>query len=94
MSQHLPLNASGAAMQSYNNEMVKCIEDLCSKRDELRRQIEADQEEKTKLHNDIRLLTDKYEVGLITDVNFVAYLVSLPMSWQYSICKNYVSDAD
>ncbi|XP_078489032.1 microtubule nucleation factor SSNA1-like [Ciona intestinalis] len=52
-------NPGATVLQSYNNEMVKCIEDLCSKRDDLRRQIDSDQEEKAKLHNDIRILTNR-----------------------------------
>ena len=35
------------------------IEDLCTKRDELQRQILAEEEEKAKLQNDIRILTEK-----------------------------------
>jgi len=55
-----PVLGNGASvLQSYNNEMVKCIEDLCSKRDELKRQIENDQEERAKLHHDIKLLTNR-----------------------------------
>lgn len=67
----------GAALQNYNNELVKCkfsfwqisfqtfkfkfqgIEDLCSKRDDLQRQIMAEEEEKHKLQNDIRVLSEK-----------------------------------
>lgn len=49
----------GAALQSYNNELVKCIEDLCSKRDDLHRQINHEEEEKKKLQNDIRVLTER-----------------------------------
>lgn len=52
--------ANGAnVLQSYNNEMVKCIEDLCSRRDELKRQIETHQEERAKVHSDIKLLTNR-----------------------------------
>ena len=35
------------------------IEDLCTKRDELQRQILVEEEEKGKLQNDIRILTEK-----------------------------------
>ncbi|CAF0914864.1 unnamed protein product [Brachionus calyciflorus] len=49
----------GAALQNYNNELVKCIEDLCSKRDDLQRQIMVEEEEKHKLQNDIRVLSEK-----------------------------------
>lgn len=46
-------------MQSYNNELVKCIEDLCARRDELHKQILEEEEEKTKVQFDIQLLTEK-----------------------------------
>ena len=49
----------GAALQNYNNELVKCIEDLCTKRDDLQRHIMIDEEEKHKLQNDIRVLSEK-----------------------------------
>lgn len=49
-----------AVLQIYNNEMVKCIEDLCARRDELNKQIEEDHQEKVRLHNDLRILSDRY----------------------------------
>lgn len=53
------MSQQGAALQAYNSELVKCIEDLCTKRDELRRQIAVEEEEKRKLQNDIRVLTER-----------------------------------
>ncbi|KAM4664399.1 microtubule nucleation factor SSNA1 [Discoglossus pictus] len=53
------MSRQGAALQGYNNELVKCIEDLCGKRDELNRQIQQEEDEKNKLQNDIRILTEK-----------------------------------
>ena len=35
------------------------IEDLCTKRDELHRQITTEEEEKNKIQNDIRILTER-----------------------------------
>lgn len=35
------------------------IEDLCTKRDELQKQILTEEEEKTKIQNDIRILTER-----------------------------------
>ena len=49
----------GAVLQGYNNELVKCIEDLCTKRDELQRQIVLEEEEKSKIQNDLRILTER-----------------------------------
>ena len=53
------MSQQGAALQNYNNELVKCIEDLCTKRDDLQRQIITEEEEKHKLQNDIRVLSEK-----------------------------------
>ncbi|KAF6038232.1 SSNA1 [Bugula neritina] len=53
------MSQQGAALQSYNNELVKCIEDLCSKRDELHRQTILEEEEKNRIQNDIRVLTER-----------------------------------
>ncbi|KAM3825691.1 microtubule nucleation factor SSNA1 isoform 1-T1 [Vipera latastei] len=53
------MTQQGAALQSYNNELVKCIEELCAKRDELSRQIRQEEEEKGKLQGDLRVLTER-----------------------------------
>lgn len=53
------MTQQAAALQSYNNELVKCIEDLCSKRDELNRQIKQEEEEKERLEHDIQILSEK-----------------------------------
>jgi hypothetical protein len=41
--------AKGSSLQNYNNELVKCIEDLREKREELNRGILRDEEEKGKI---------------------------------------------
>ena len=46
-------------MQNYNNELVKCIEDLREKREEVNRQILKEEEEKAKIQKDLSLLTDR-----------------------------------
>ncbi len=46
-------------MQNYNNELVKCIEDLREKREEINRQILKDEEEKAKIQRDLSVLTDR-----------------------------------
>lgn len=53
------MSQQGAALQGYNNELVKCIEDLCSKRDDLHKQVLDEEEEKKKIQNDIRILTER-----------------------------------
>ncbi|XP_038961129.1 microtubule nucleation factor SSNA1 isoform X1 [Rattus norvegicus] len=47
------MTQQGAALQNYNNELVKCIEELCQKREELCRQIQQEEDEKQRLQNEI-----------------------------------------
>lgn len=49
----------GASLQNYNNELVKCIEDLRERREELNRQILRDEETKAKIQQDLALFTKK-----------------------------------
>ena len=49
----------GASLQSTNNELVKCIEDLRARREQTAREIVKQQEEKAKIENDIKILTDR-----------------------------------
>lgn len=44
----------GATLQNYNNELVKCIEDLREKREEVNRTILKEEEEKAKIQKVIR----------------------------------------
>ncbi|CAF1099781.1 unnamed protein product [Adineta steineri] len=53
------MSQQGAALQNYNNELVKCIEDLCGKRDELQRQILIEEEDKHRFETEIRLSSEK-----------------------------------
>uniref|UniRef100_A0A8C8E2K5 Sjogren syndrome nuclear autoantigen 1 n=1 Tax=Oryzias sinensis TaxID=183150 RepID=A0A8C8E2K5_9TELE len=53
------MTQQAAALQTYNNELVKCIEDLYSKREELNRQIKLEEEEKERLQHDIQILSEK-----------------------------------
>merc|ERR1711998_682259 len=50
---------SGATLQNYNNELVKCIEDLREKREEVNRAILKEEEEKAKIQKDLSILTDR-----------------------------------
>jgi hypothetical protein len=47
--------AHGAALQSQNNELVKCIEDLKEKRELLARSIREDEAEKSKIQQDLQV---------------------------------------
>ena len=53
------MSGAGATLQNYNNELVTCIEDLRSKREEVNKSIAADEEEKAKIQNDLRILTER-----------------------------------
>lgn len=44
---------------NHQNELVKCIEDLREKRDEINRQIMKEEEEKSKIQNDLAVLTKR-----------------------------------
>lgn len=52
------MTSQGAALQVYNNELVKCIENLNLRRDTIQREIIEEENEKNKLQNDIRLLSE------------------------------------
>jgi Sjoegren syndrome nuclear autoantigen 1 len=53
--------SKGATLQNYNNELVKCIEDLREKREEVNRQILSEEEEKAKIQKDLSILTDRLQ---------------------------------
>uniref|UniRef100_A0A8C3UNX8 Uncharacterized protein n=1 Tax=Catharus ustulatus TaxID=91951 RepID=A0A8C3UNX8_CATUS len=70
------MTQQGAVLQGYNNELVKCIEDLCMQKEELNKQIQQAEEEKTKLQHEIQILDSsrtllnvlKKEVGSIKTI--------------------------
>jgi len=53
------MTQEGGTLQNYNAELVKCIEDLREKREELNKSIASDEEEKAKIQNDLRILTER-----------------------------------
>ncbi|NXK57665.1 SSNA1 protein, partial [Sylvietta virens] len=55
------MTQQGAVLQGYNNELVKCIEDLCMQKEELNKQIQQAEEEKTKLQHEIQGLSEQLE---------------------------------
>ena len=50
---------NGSTMQNYNNQLLKWIGDLREKREEVKRQILKEKEEKEKIQKDISILTDR-----------------------------------
>merc|ERR1712060_502877 len=57
----LGMASQGASLQNYNNELVKSIEDLREKREELNRQILKEEEDKAKLQKELSILTDRLQ---------------------------------
>lgn len=55
------MTQQGAVLQGYNNELVKCIEDLCMQKEELNKQIQQAEEEKNKLQHEIQILSEQLE---------------------------------
>ncbi|XP_071591039.1 microtubule nucleation factor SSNA1-like [Heliangelus exortis] len=55
------MTQQGAALQGYNNELVKCIEDLCMQKEQLNKQIQQAEEEKSKLQHEIQTLNEQLE---------------------------------
>merc|ERR1712190_111944 len=53
--------SQGATLQNYNNELVKSIEDLREKREEVNRQILKEEEDKAKIQKELSILTDKLQ---------------------------------
>ena len=53
------MSQQGAALQSFNNELVKCVEDLRQKREDLSKQIEQETRDKEAIEEEVRKLTDR-----------------------------------
>lgn len=51
--------AQGAALHSHNAELIKCIEDLREKREEIQRQVVKEEEEKAKIQSDLAVLNKR-----------------------------------
>lgn len=62
------MSAHGAALQSQNNELVKCIEDLKEKREMLARSIREDEAEKSKIQQDLQVGLRMEQRELVTSL--------------------------
>mmetsp|Transcript_16567 Transcript_16567/g.28410 ORF Transcript_16567/g.28410 Transcript_16567/m.28410 type:complete len:111 (-) Transcript_16567:366-698(-) len=51
--------AQAAVMQSHNSELVKCIDELKEKRDEILRSLKEDDSEKAKIQSELQHLTKR-----------------------------------
>ena len=49
----------GAALQSYNNELVKCLDELCEKRTLLQKEIDKEEQDKFALETQLKTIQDK-----------------------------------
>ena len=52
-------SGAGATLQNYNSELVRSIEDLREKREELNRQIDSDEHEKAGIVKEVTTLTNR-----------------------------------
>lgn len=55
------MTQQGAVLQSYNNELVKYLEDLSMHREELNKQIKQAEEERNEIQNAIQIRTKQLE---------------------------------
>nr|XP_056713959.1 microtubule nucleation factor SSNA1-like [Euleptes europaea] len=53
------MSHQGAVLQGYNNELVKYLEDLSMRREELDKQIRQAEQEKKVVQDEIAMLTDQ-----------------------------------
>ncbi|XP_076316366.1 microtubule nucleation factor SSNA1-like isoform X2 [Tachypleus tridentatus] len=53
------MSQAGAALQTYNNELVTCIEELCAKREEIQQQISDEEKRRSTLQRDIQVLSNQ-----------------------------------
>lgn len=51
--------SQASTLQQYNSELLKCIETMCTKRDEIHKQIVKEEMEKKKIQDDLRTLTER-----------------------------------
>lgn len=52
----------GAALQTYNNELVRCLEELCARRQSLQADIDTEQQEKTQLETERARIEERLQV--------------------------------
>ena len=51
--------AQGAALQTYNNELDQCLDELCEKRSILQKDIDKEEQEKIALETKLKNIQDK-----------------------------------
>ena len=53
------MTQQGAALQTYNNELVKCLEELCERRNSLQKEINREEQQKQALEGQLSELQAK-----------------------------------
>eukprot|EP00922_Rhytidocystis_sp_ex-Travisia-forbesii_P048435 GHVS01072150.1.p1 GENE.GHVS01072150.1~~GHVS01072150.1.p1 ORF type:complete len:113 (-),score=19.82 GHVS01072150.1:236-574(-) len=54
-------NNGAATLQNYNCELVKCIQDLREKREEVNKQILKEEEDRIKIQRELSVLTERLQ---------------------------------
>lgn len=57
--QVVAMASQGASLQNYNNELVKCLEDLREKRDDLNKVILVEEQQRAEVQKKIHKLTEQ-----------------------------------
>merc|ERR1712166_517007 len=58
-SKELYIWRQGASLQNYNSELVKCLEEMREHREVLNREIAKEEDDKNKIQNDLKILTER-----------------------------------
>merc|ERR1712228_888285 len=53
------MSQSGASLQTYNNELVKCLQDLKQKRDNVHKEITNEEREKSRVQKQLAEMTEQ-----------------------------------
>ena len=53
------MTQSGASLQTYNNELVKCLQDLKQKRDNVHKEITNEEREKSRVQKQLAEMTEQ-----------------------------------
>ena len=59
----------GAALQNYNNELVKCLEDLCERRAKLQADISQEEREKQSLEAQMNQVDITKDISQVLRLN-------------------------
>ena len=63
----------GAALQNYNNELVKCLEDLCERRAKLQADISQEEREKQSLEAQMNQVDITKDISQVLRLNWYCW---------------------